>query len=134
MAPTNPGGPRTLAGGPTDRFVWVGFWIVPDAKSFDDAQDRLQAIAESVVVDAKQVGTSSTGTVNGMPVRYYKGTGTFEPKDKTKQKRPLEFMAMLFEPSPGSFCAGVYLGPPDMLNSIRPDLDRLVGTLRPAAR
>jgi hypothetical protein len=133
MAPSKPGGARTLASGPTDRFVWVGFWAVPDARTLEDAQDRLQAIAESVVADAKQVGKSEAGTVNGMPVRYFKGTGSFEPKDKKRKKRPLEFVAMLFEVSAGTFGAGVYLGPPDTLKSVRPALDRLVGSLRPSA-
>jgi hypothetical protein len=134
MAPSKPGGARTLAGGPADRFVWVGFWAVPDAKSLDDARDMLQTIAESVVSDAKQVGKSEAGTVNGMPVRYYKGTGTFAPKDSKRKKRPLEFVAMLFEPSPGTYCAGVYLGPPETLKSVEPALNRLVNSLRPSTR
>lgn len=134
MAPSKPGGARTLSGGPADRFVWVGFWAVPDAKSLDEAQDRLQTIAESVVSDAKQVGKSEAGTVNGMPVRYFKGTGTFSPKDPKSRKRPLEFVAMLFQPSPGTFCAGVYLGPPETLKSVQPVLDRLVQSLRPSTR
>lgn len=134
MAPSKPGGVRTLAAGPADRFVWTGFWAVPDAKNLDEAQDRLQEIAESVVSDARQVGKSEAGTVNGMPVRYYKGTGTFSPKDKNKKKRPLEFVAMLFQPAPGAFCAGVYLGPPDTLKSVEPALDRLVNSLRPSTR
>lgn len=134
MAPSKPGGARTLSAGPTDRFVWVGFWAVPDARSLDEAQDRLQEIAESVVSDAKQVGKSESGTVNGMPVRYFKGTGTFTSKDKKSRKRPLEFVSMLFQPSPGTFCAGVYLGPPETLKSVEPVLDALVQSLRASAR
>jgi hypothetical protein len=134
MAPSKPGGARTLSSGPTDRFVWVGFWAVADATSLDEAQDRLQAIAESVVPDAKQVGKSDSGTINGMPVRYFKGTGTFTSKDTKRQKRSIEFVSMLFQPSAGTFCAGVYLGPPETLKSVEPVLERLVQSLRPSGR
>jgi hypothetical protein len=74
------------------------------------------------------------GTLNGMPVRYFKGTGRFVPKDATKPARPVEFSAMLFEPSTGTFCVGVYLGPPDTLATIRPALEGIVNSMKPSAR
>jgi hypothetical protein len=134
LAPSRPEGARTISGGPKDRFAWIGFWTVPDAKGLDDARDQLQRIAESVVSDARQVGKSESSTLNGMPVRTFKGTGRFVPKDKKKPARPVEFQAMLFEPSAGTYCIGVYLGPPDTLTSIRPALEGIVNSMKPSAR
>jgi hypothetical protein len=134
LAASRPDGARTLSAGPTDRFAWIGFWTVTEARSLDDARDQLQRVAEAVVGEARQVGKSETTTINGMSVKSFKGTGTFVPKDSSKAPRPVEFAAMLFQPKPDAFCVAVYLGPPDTLKGIRPAIEAIVGSMKPSTR
>ena len=116
--------PRVVEAMPSDgSLLWLGIWIPPEVRNFQEAKVYLDSLEQHILTDV-QAGEPRSEQLNGMPAYVIEGTAKKDNDD-------VNWLMAFFQPVKDVVAAAFYVAVPAAEQKHKKDLDALVASLRP---